>query len=429
MGGACRGIMLSLRALKLLPVWVAPDHLVSSARILLEGHGLRAIAVLDAGEIVGVVTPDSLIGHADFTPVGATMSPPSLILDGDLTVREASDQFVKTNADFAPVVADTAYLGMVTANMLLQELGRSWDPLTGLSWSDQLREWGIDNLRRGNEITILFIDLDDFGQYNKRFGHIVGDHVLQRVAAMLADSIDPETDILVRYGGDEFAIGTLKDRADADEMASMLKRKGGEVFIGEAEDTVEFTIGIQGGKRGKERESIHYAATLDNLINLASKDCIAQKNARQALADRDLPSLAAVELPVPPSPQESIRVVSVFADDHTSNSLTQVIISVGEAVVSGVSARMGKSVIESIAQATAKALERKFPDRPMTINDIHLTQSAEGQRLVTVSAQVLHEDQSLVVGGVKAVEQDLYSDVALATIQAFQQVPVANSHP
>lgn len=417
--------MQSIRALKLLPVWVTPDHLVSTARIILAGHGLRAIGVLEEGNLVGSVTPETLANEPDFAEVRVAMTPPELVLDGDLSVREAADLFVKKNVDFAPVAFEGRFLGIVTANMLLKELGRSWDPLTGLSWSDQLREWGIEHLKRGSEITILFVDLDDFGQYNKRYGHIVGDHVLQRVASMLNESVDSERDILVRYGGDEFAIGTLRERGDAEQFSSMLKRKVHEIFVGEAEEGVDFTIGMYGGKRNKERENIHFAATLDNLINLASKDCIAQKNAKTAVVHQELPTIAITAVapePVPVlGPSAPINVVSVFADDHTSNSLTQVIISVGDAVVSGVSARMGKSVIESIALATAKALERRYPERPMLVSDIHLTQAPDGKRMVTVSAQVQVEGNAVPVGGVKTVEQDLYTDVAMATLQAFQQ--------
>ncbi|MCC7228771.1 MAG: diguanylate cyclase [Fimbriimonadaceae bacterium] len=419
--------MLSIRALKLLPAWVSPDHLVSTARIILSGHGLRALGVLDQGDLIGIVTPDSLAGEADFTEVREVVSPPDLVLDGDLSVREAAELFVRSNAEVAPVIFQGKFLGVVTANMLLKELGRSWDPLTGLSWSDQLREWGIEHLKRSDEITILFIDLDDFGQYNKRYGHIVGDHVLQKVASMLSDSVDPERDVLVRYGGDEFAIGTIREREGAETLAAILKRKVAEIFIGEAEEGVDFTIGIHGGKRSKERENIHFAATLDNLINLASKDCIAQKTAKNDIAEREITHVAAVEVRDAPPQMElgPLKIVSVFADDHTSNSLTQVIVSAGEAVVSGVCARMGKSVIESIAIATAKALERKFPERPMQINDIHLTQSADGNRLVTISAHVSHGEQTYPVGGVKTVEQDLYTDVATATLQAFQQARIS----
>ena len=424
--------MLSIREMKLLSVWVSPDHLVSTARIVLDGHQLRALGVLEEGELAGMVTHEALAGAPDFSEVRACMHPPSLVLDAATSIRKAADMFVRENVDVAPVLSEGRYLGIVTANMLLRELGQSWDPLTSLSWSDRLREWGIENLKRGAEITILFIDLDEFGQYNKRFGHLVGDRILQRVAQMLAESTDADRDVLVRYGGDEFAIGTMRDRSDAEALAAMLKRKVNEIFIDEAEEGVDFTIGIHGGKRGKERENVHYAATLDNLINLASKDCMAQKKAKEVMETRDMHALAAVEVhseaepepPPAPAPSASISVVSVFADDSAANSLTQVIIRVDESVVTGVSARMSKSVIESIAHATAKALERKFPDRPMQISDIHLTQSAEGQRLVTVSGQITQGETTRSVGGVKAVEHDLYTDVALATLQAFQQVPV-----
>ncbi len=418
--------MLSIRALKLLPAWVTPDHVASSARILLEGHGIRALGVLDRGELAGFVTLDSLAGLPDLAELRSAVLPPTLIIDGDSSVREAADLFVRSDAEFAPVQLDGKFLGMVTGNMLLKELGRSWDPLTGLSWSDQLREWGIENLKRGHEITILFMDLDDFGQYNKRFGHIVGDQVLKRVATMFSECMDGETDCLVRYGGDEFAVGTIRERSEADKLAQLLKRRIDEIFIGEAEESVDFTIGIQGGKRSKERENVHFAATLDNLINLASKDCIAQKNAKQMLQERDAPSFAMVEIEKLQATEDvqPIRVISVFADDHTANSLTQVIVNIGDAVVSGVSARMGKSVIESIAHATAKALERKYPDRPMQVDDIHLTQGPEGQRMVSVTAHVLHKDQSIPVSGVKTVDEDLYSDVALASIIAFQQAKI-----
>lgn len=426
MGGACCDFMLSIRELKLLPVWVSPDHLVSTARIVLDGHQLRALGVLEEGELVGIVTHEALAGAPDFSEVRACMQATGLVLDAATSIRKAADMFVRENVDVAPVVAEGRYLGIVTANMLLRELGQSWDPLTSLSWSDRLREWGIENLKRGAEITILFVDLDEFGQYNKRFGHLVGDRILQRVAQMLAESIDPDRDVLVRYGGDEFAIGTIRDRSDAEALSAMLKRRVHEIFIDEAEEGVDFTIGIHGGKRGKERENVHYAATLDNLINLASKDCMAQKKAKEVMEAREVAPLAAVEVPQPePKPPTSpISIVSVFADDSAANSLTQVIIRVDDAVVTGVSARMGKSVIESIAHATAKALERKFPDRPMQINEIHLTQSTEGQRLVTVSGQITQGELTRTVGGVKPVEHDLYTDVALATLQAFQQVPV-----
>src|SRR5262249_10053302 len=129
-------------------------------------------------------------------------------------VRTAAKIFVDNALDIVPVVSGDGYVGLLSANQLLSELGRSWDPMTGLSWSDRLRDWGVEMLQTGQEITIAFVDLNEFGAYNKQHGHIVGDRVLRAIAVMLANLIKPETDVLVRYGGDEFVIGTIRPRQE-----------------------------------------------------------------------------------------------------------------------------------------------------------------------------------------------------------------------
>ena len=49
------------------------------------------------------------------------------------------------------------------------------------------------------------IDVDNFKQFNDLFGHIAGDRALSAVSAILRAQFRPH-DLLVRYGGDEFAI-------------------------------------------------------------------------------------------------------------------------------------------------------------------------------------------------------------------------------
>jgi diguanylate cyclase (GGDEF)-like protein len=59
--------------------------------------------------------------------------------------------------------------------------------------------------RFGRGLSMIFLDIDDFGEFNTNYGHTLGDRLLRSVAMTLASSISlPE--IVARYGGDEFAV-------------------------------------------------------------------------------------------------------------------------------------------------------------------------------------------------------------------------------
>ena len=51
----------------------------------------------------------------------------------------------------------------------------------------------------------MFLDLDDFKQINDRHGHLVGSHVLMEMAGVILGSVR-DTDVVARYGGDEFVV-------------------------------------------------------------------------------------------------------------------------------------------------------------------------------------------------------------------------------
>ena len=269
--------MKNVEDLRLVPVWVNPSHLVESAIILMKGHNQRAIAVMDGGAMLGVVTMDMAANAVEYTEVRAIMRKNPAVLSPKQVVVKAAQQFVDEDIDVGVVMDEDGFYGVITSNMLLKELRRSWDPLTGLGWSDRLREWGIEHLGNVREITLLFIDLDSFGQYNKLYGHLVGDRVLRRVAQLLKDSVPSKDDVLVRYGGDEFAIGTTRPRAEAEDLAALLKERSGSMFLEDAYKPITFTIGMAGGRRSVIRPEIHVAATYDELITSASRDAMAKK--------------------------------------------------------------------------------------------------------------------------------------------------------
>jgi len=67
--------------------------------------------------------------------------------------------------------------------------------------------------RYGRTVSLLILDLDNFKQFNDRYGHLAGDKFLRAIAEIIRSNIrrsdkDPpyEVDIVCRYGGEEFAV-------------------------------------------------------------------------------------------------------------------------------------------------------------------------------------------------------------------------------
>ena len=94
----------------------------------------------------------------------------------------------------------------------------SSDPLTGAlnrrAFFD-IAEYEINrSLRYGHAITVAYIDLDNFKEINDRLGHAVGDRLLVMVTETIQSNIR-STDILSRFGGDEFVIMLPETRGEA----------------------------------------------------------------------------------------------------------------------------------------------------------------------------------------------------------------------
>jgi diguanylate cyclase (GGDEF)-like protein len=87
------------------------------------------------------------------------------------------------------------------------------DPVTGLLNHRAIHQRLKSEFERasatGSALSIIMMDLNDFKFFNDTYGHPVGDRVLQSVARTLR-SVRRDTDILGRYGGDEF-IAILPD--------------------------------------------------------------------------------------------------------------------------------------------------------------------------------------------------------------------------
>ena len=66
---------------------------------------------------------------------------------------------------------------------------------------------GLEAARRsGKPLSLLIVDADHFKRFNDRYGHQVGDEVLQGLARCLSASVHRPHDLVCRIGGEEFAV-------------------------------------------------------------------------------------------------------------------------------------------------------------------------------------------------------------------------------
>lgn len=123
------------------------------------------------------------------------------------------------------------------------------DGLTGIFnrryFDQQLRVEQQRTRRHDWPLSLMLIDIDHFKQFNDRYGHQAGDHVLQRVCH-LVNSLSRTSDVVARYGGEEIAVIVPgADMAKAVAQAERLRgiMAGTEFDLG-CNEAVQVTISI-----------------------------------------------------------------------------------------------------------------------------------------------------------------------------------------
>ena len=152
-----------------------------------------------------------------------------------------------------------------TVNKRLRELSVT-DPLTGLfnrGYLNRMLKAEIKKLSRREEwLSAIMIDIDHFKQINDTYGHITGDVVLKGLADILKDQ-SRESDIVTRYGGEEFVL--LLPQTDPEGAVTLAEKirtavEKNKFQAGELTVSATISCGVHGIRNFLEgRNLIQYA--------------------------------------------------------------------------------------------------------------------------------------------------------------------------
>ena len=156
----------------------------------------RRVAASSAGSLIAL----PLAGRR---PLGALIAFDLVASRRDPQVSPAVEQAMLDLLEPAAVVLDNAMrLARAEALSVTDDLTRLYN---SRYLNQVLRRETKLATRNGRPLSMLFIDLDGFKGINDRHGHLAGSRALVETADVLRDSAR-ETDIVARFGGDEFAL-------------------------------------------------------------------------------------------------------------------------------------------------------------------------------------------------------------------------------
>jgi diguanylate cyclase (GGDEF)-like protein len=213
---------------------------------------LESLAALNVEMLFPLLFKDNLIG---FLTVSSHFSGRS--------VSEQEKELLKLFANQVAVAVNNALYFERVRKLSIT------DPLTGTynrRFFNEAIEREKEKLKDGGTLGLIMLDVFNFKSYNDRYGHPSGDLLLKELANILHESIRA-SDIVVRYGGDEFSIllpaaslqtshqvaGRIREKLEQWNQKQGLKLFGEKVTV---------TMGIY---------SVDYQE-VDNLVKLADKE-------------------------------------------------------------------------------------------------------------------------------------------------------------
>jgi diguanylate cyclase (GGDEF)-like protein/PAS domain S-box-containing protein len=221
-------------------VQMSPDgvFIVQDGRLAFANQaGARLLGFADAADVVGACLTDFVAGEerarvaarlADVERTGHAVSAAEWRLarrDGSAVTVESASAAILWEGRPAVQVSSRDVGERKAAQAILERMALQ-DHLTGLAnraaFERELERACARARRAGTWIALLFVDLDGFKAINDRLGHAAGDEILRQVARRLQGRLR-ETDIVARFGGDEFTV-IAADHAGPDGFQRLVDR-------------------------------------------------------------------------------------------------------------------------------------------------------------------------------------------------------------
>lgn len=173
-------------------------------------------------------------------------------------LREANQELCRLNCSYEQIVVDLRR-AKKQAEDLASELMKANEKLRCLALEDGLT--GLYNHRHFHEIldqelersrrhsrslSLLLLDIDFFKKVNDSYGHLIGDQVLKRLAIQVR-KVTRASDIIARFGGEEFAIILPETNTAGTRVFGERVRRSIEMMdIGVREYSFRVTVSVGG---------------------------------------------------------------------------------------------------------------------------------------------------------------------------------------
>lgn len=180
---------------------------------------------------------------------------------GFILLADKVDHTKFTNYDVSLIQSLARHISIALSNAQLYELAIT-DGLTKLfiqRYFMSRLEYEISRCDRYNTVfSILMIDIDYFKKINDTYGHLVGDAVLKQIAQVLLSSVR-QTDIVCRYGGEEFIILLIECGSDwAEKIAYRIKDNiANNIFkVDNLELKLTVSVGVKTYHKGESSQQV-----------------------------------------------------------------------------------------------------------------------------------------------------------------------------